>query len=254
MAIYSIPKLEYTWFIDFIMEGDFRMKTIGLIGGLSWESSAIYYREINELIREKLGGSHSAKLLMYSVDFAEFEVLQHQEKWDELTQLMIDAGMRLKNGGADFIVICTNTMHKMAGEVESGVGLPLLHIADAAAMGIKQSGLSQVALLGTKFTMEQDFYKARLVQKHHIGVIVPEAGEREIIHSVIYNELVKGKVLQTSREKYIDIINSMKNRGAEGIVLGCTEIPMLIRQQDTVVPVFDTTKLHAAAVVEYALK
>lgn len=229
------------------------MKTIGLIGGLSWESSAMYYREINEQVRTKLGGSHSAKLLMYSVDFAEFEVLQHQGKWSELTRLMLDAAERLKNGGADCIVICTNTMHKMAEEVEAGVGLPLLHIADAAAGAIQQKGLSQVALLGTKFTMEQDFYKARLLEKHRIGVIVPEAEEREVIHSVIYDELVKGKILQASREKYIEIIKKLKKCGAQGIVLGCTEIPLLIRQQDTDIPVFDTVRLHAAAAVEYAL-
>ena len=214
----------------------------------------MYYREINEQVRAKLGGSHSAKLLMYSVDFAEFEVLQHQGNWSELTRLMLDAAVRLKNGGAECIVICTNTMHKLAEEVEAGVGLPLLHIADAAAGAIQQKGLAQVGLLGTKFTMEQDFYKTRLLAKHQIGVIVPEEEERELIHSVIYNELVKGKVLQTSRENYLAIINKLKKRGAQGIVLGCTEIPLLIRQQDTDIPVFDTVSLHAAAAVEYALR
>jgi len=230
------------------------MKTIGLIGGLSWESSAVYYRIINELVRDKLGGTHSAKSIMYSVDFSEFEQLQHQGDWDKLTELMIDAGTRLKNGGADFIVICTNTMHKTADAVENQVGIPLLHIADAAAIEVKKMGLRKVALLGTRFTMEQDFYKARLLEKHGIEVIIPDRDERKMIHSVIYDELVLGKVLDSSREAFVKIIGHMNSIGAEGVVLGCTEIPLLISQKDSAIPVFDTTRLHALAAVEFSLK
>ncbi|HWR31078.1 MAG TPA: aspartate/glutamate racemase family protein [Negativicutes bacterium] len=230
------------------------MKTIGLIGGLSWESSAVYYRIINELVRDKLGGTHSAKSIMYSVDFSEFEQLQHQGDWDKLTELMIDAGTRLKNGGADFIVICTNTMHKTADAVENQVGIPLLHIADAAATEVKKMGLRKVALLGTRFTMEQDFYKARLLEKHGIEVFIPDRDERKIIHSVIYNELVLGKVLDSSREAFVKIIGHMNNIGAEGVVLGCTEIPLLISQKDSAIPVFDMTRIHALATVEFSLK
>lgn len=230
------------------------MKTIGLIGGLSWESSAVYYRIINELVRDKLGGTHSAKNIMYSVDFSEFEQLQHQGDWDKLTELMVDAGMRLKNGGAEFIVICTNTMHKAADAVESKVGIPLLHIADAAATEVKKMGLRKIALLGTRFTMEQDFYKGRLLAKHGIEVIIPDQDERETIHSVIYNELVVGKVLDSSREDFVKIIERMRGLGAEGVVLGCTEIPLLISQKDSAIPVFDTTQIHASAAVEFSLK
>jgi aspartate racemase len=230
------------------------MKTIGLLGGLSWESSAVYYRLINEMVREKLGGTHSAKIIMYSVDFAEFDTLQHQGEWEKLTGLMIDAGRRLKGGGADFMVICTNTMHKMADEVEGQVGLPLLHIADAAAAGIRKSGRRKVALLGTKFTMEQDFYKERLARNHGINVLVPAPAEREAVHAVIYGELVVGKVLAASREKIAGIIRRLQGMGAEGVVLGCTELPLLIKQADCDIPVYDTMSLHAAAAVEYALK
>jgi aspartate racemase len=229
------------------------MKTIGLIGGLSWESSAEYYRIINQLVREKLGGAHSAKSIMYSVDFAEVEKLQHQEDWAKLTDLMIDAGLRLKNGGADFIVICTNTMHKMADEVESKAGIPVLHIADAAAAEVKKQGLKKVALLGTKFTMEQDFYKGRLNEKHGIKVLIPDSAQREFIHSVIYHELVIGKILDTSRAAFLKTIEHLHSLGAEGIVLGCTEIPLLIKQSHCRVPIFDTTQIHAAAAVKLAL-
>ena len=229
------------------------MKTIGLIGGLSWESSAVYYRIINELVKAKMGGTHSAKSVMYSVDFAEIEKLQHQGDWERLTDLMIDAGMRLKNGGADFIMICTNTMHKMADEVERQVGIPLLHIADTAGAEIKKEGLHKVALLGTKFTMEQDFYKGRLQQKYGIEGIVPEQEERETIHRIIYHELVLGKIVESSREVFAKIIKNMQNLGADGVVLGCTEIPLLISQRDSAVPLFDTIKIHATAAVEVAL-
>ena len=231
-----------------------RMKTIGLIGGLSWESSAVYYRIINELVRDKLGGTHSAKSIMYSVDFAEFEKLQHQGDWDTLTELMIDAGRRLKYGGADFLVICTNTMHKVADAVAGQTGLPLLHIADATANEIRRKQLRKVALLGTKFTMEQDFYKGRLVQTHGIEVVIPDEAERNMIHSVIYRELVQGKILAASREAFVKTIDRLQGLGAEGVVLGCTEIPLLICQRDSSLPIFDTTQIHAAAAVEFLLQ
>lgn len=240
--------------LSFKNRGEISMKTIGLIGGLSWESSAVYYRIINELVRAKVGSTHSAKSIMYSVDFAEFEKLQHQGDWDKLTELMIDAGMRLKKGGADFMVICTNTMHKMADAIESQVGIPLLHIADTAADEVKIRGLHKVALLGTKFTMEQDFYKGRLAQKHGIEVVIPDQDEREVIHSIIYHELVLGKILESSREAFVKIMEHMHNIGAEGIVLGCTEIPLLISQKDSIVPIFDTTQIHATAAVEFSLR
>lgn len=229
------------------------MKTIGLIGGMSWESSIEYYRIINELVRERLGGTHSCKSLMYSVDFAEIEELQHQGKWDILSQIMISAGSSLKNGGADCIVICANTMHKLAEAIEKNVDLPLLHVADAAAEQIKKLGLKTVGLLGTKYTMEQDFYKGRLASKFGIDVIIPEQDDREIIHSVIYHELVMGKVVDTSRVKYTRIIEQLHRRGAEGIILGCTEIPLLVSEKDSPVPLLDTTRIHARVAVDYSL-
>lgn len=230
------------------------MKTIGLIGGLSWESSAVYYRVINELVGAKLGGTHSAKSIMYSVDFEEVGQLQHQGNWDKLTELMIDAGTRLKNGGADFMVICANTMHKVADEVERQAGIPLLHIADATAAEVKKKGLRKVALLGTKFTMEQDFYTGRLAKKHGIEVIIPDPDEREMIHAVIYQELILGKILEPSRKAFKKIIVHMHSLGAEGVILGCTEIPLLISQKDSAVPIFDTLQIHATVAVEFSMR
>ncbi|MCR3921539.1 MAG: aspartate/glutamate racemase family protein [Firmicutes bacterium] len=230
------------------------MKTIGLIGGMSWEASAVYYRIINELVRAHLGSTHSAKIIMYSFDFAEIEKLQEQGEWDKLTDIMIDIGQRLKNGGADFVVICANTMHKMADALVRQTGIPLLHIADAAAGEIRKNGLQKVALLGTKYTMEEDFYKARLAQKHGIEVIIPDQKEREVIHAVIFQELVQGKILQSSREAFQIIIEHLHSRGAEGVVLGCTEIPLLISQKDSLVPIFDTTQIHAEAAVALSLQ
>lgn len=229
------------------------MKTIGLIGGMSWESSVEYYRIINETVKEKLGGLHSAKCLMYSVDFHEIEVLQHQDKWKELTEIMIDAGDKLKSGGADFIVICTNTMHKMAEDIEKAVGLKVLHIAEATGEEIIKSGIKKVGLIGTKFTMEGDFYKKVLKDKYEIDVIIPEAEDREIIHNVIYEELCKGEINLESKEKYKEIIGKLSEKGAEGIVLGCTEIPLLIKQEDVNIKVFDTTTIHGIAAVEFAI-
>ncbi len=230
------------------------MKTIGLLGGMSWESSIVYYRLINELVRERLGGSHSCKSVMYSVNFAEIEQLQNEGNWAELTRMMIDAGRKLANGGAECLVICTNTMHKMAADIEKNVDIPLIHIADAAAEHIKRLGLKTVGLMGTKFTMEQDFYTGRLSLKHGLTVIVPDQDERETIHSVIYHELVQGRVLDTSRRSFIRIIKRMQERGAEGVVLGCTEIPLLVGQKDSPIPVFDTMRLHAKAAVDFCLQ
>jgi aspartate racemase len=230
------------------------VKTIGLIGGMSWESSIEYYRIINETTKTKLGGLHSAKSLMYSVDFAEVEILQHQGKWAEAADMLVDAAKRLENGGADFIVLCTNTMHKVAEEIQASVQIPLLHIADATAQVVKDSGIRAIGLLGTRFTMEEEFYTGRLSQQYGLQVHIPNAQEREVIHRVIYNELVVGEIKQHSKEQYLRIIERMLAQGAEGVILGCTEIGLLIHKQDSRVPLFDTTRIHAEAAVEYALK
>ncbi len=230
------------------------MKIIGLIGGMSWESSQEYYRIINETVKEMLGGFHSAKIIMYSVDFEEIEKLQHQEKWRELTELMIDAARRIERGGADFVVICTNTMHKMADDVQKNIKIPLLHIADVTAEKIKEKGLRKIGLLGTKFTMEEDFYIGRLTEKHSLDVIIPNEEERQIVHDVIFNELCLGEIKQSSKEQFKKIMQNLVSRGAEGIILGCTEIPLLVKQEDVEVPLFDTTMIHAKSAVEYAIK
>ncbi|MFA5994170.1 MAG: aspartate/glutamate racemase family protein [Parcubacteria group bacterium] len=230
------------------------MKTIGLIGGMSWESSLEYYRIINEQIKEKLGGLHSAKSLMYSVDFDEIEKLQHQGNWDEATKLMIDAAQRLEKGGADFVVICTNTMHKMAEDVQHNIQIPLLHIADATAEKIKKAGLKKIGLLGTKFTMEEDFYKGRLINKYGLEVVIPDDQDRQIVHDVIYNELCLGGINQSSKDQFIGIINKLVDNGAEAVILGCTEIPLLVQQKDVAVRLFDTTRIHAESAVELSLE
>lgn len=229
------------------------MKIIGLIGGMSWESSAEYYRIINETVKDLLGGTHSAKSIMYSVDFQEVESLQHLGKWDELTELMVDAAQRLERSGANLVVICTNTMHKMADEVQKSINIPLLHIADATAAKIKGMGIKKIGLLGTKFTMEEDFYKGRLIEKYGLEVIIPNAEQRQIVHNVIYTELVLGEIKQSSKEQFKTIIQHLKTKGAEGVILGCTEIPLLIKQEDIDVALFDTTKIHAISAVEYAI-
>ena len=229
------------------------MKTIGLIGGMSWESSIEYYRITNETVRAKLGGLHSAKCIMYSVDFAEIEALQHQARWEEATELMIAAAQSVEKGGADFVVICTNTMHKLADEVQRHIQIPILHIADATAEKIQAQGLKTVGLLGTKFTMEEDFYKGRLTQKYGLEVMIPIAEERELVHRVIFDELCLGKVKQSSKAQYVSIMERLANDGAEGIILGCTEIGLLVQQEDSPVPLFDTTTIHALAAVERAL-
>jgi aspartate racemase len=230
------------------------MKTTGLIGGMSWESSIEYYRIINETIRTKLGGLHSAKCIMYSVNFAEIEPLQHQAKWNEATQLMIAAAKSVERGGADFVIFCTNTMHKVADEVQKHIQIPILHIADATAERIKAQGMKKVGLLGTKFTMEGDFYKDRLIQKHNLEVMIPTAVEREIVHRVIYDELCVGEIKQSSKMKYMDLIERFAQDGAEGIILGCTEIGLLVKKEDSRVLLFDTTRIHAEAAVEYAFE
>ncbi len=229
------------------------MKTIGLIGGMSWESSIEYYRIINEEVRNRLGKLHSAQSLMYSVDFAEVERLQRQGKWEEATRSMIEAAQRLEKGGADFVVICTNTMHKMAQEVQESIRIPVLHVVDAAADAVKKNGIRSVGLLGTRFTMEEDFYKGRLAKKHGLDVHVPEAPDRELVHRVIYDELVAGELKMESKEAFLRIINGLVDRGARGIVLGCTEIGLLVKDGDCSVPLFDTTRIHALAAVKLAL-
>lgn len=230
------------------------LKTIGLIGGMSFESTLEYYKLINETIQEKLGGLHSAKCLMYSVDFEEIEILQHKNKWTELTNIMVDISEKLKHAGADFIVICTNTMHKMAEDIEKRVGIKVLHIAEVTGEKIAGKSMKRVGLLGTKFTMEQNFYKKVLKEVFNVEVIIPDENERKTIHEIIYNELCKGIIKRESKEKYIEIINNLALRGAEGIVLGCTEIPLLIKQEDVKVAIFNTTRIHAVASAEFALK
>jgi len=230
------------------------MKTIGLIGGMSWESTAEYYRIINEAVKENLGRLHSAKIVMYSVDFEEVEQLQHQGRWDKATNLMIDAAKRVERGGADFVLICTNTMHKMADDVAANISIPLLHIADATAEKITSLDLKKIGLLGTKFTMEQDFYKGRLKERFDIDVVIPNESNREIVHNVIYKELCLGEIKDLSRERIKTIINGLSDNGAQGIILGCTELPLLIKQEDCPVPLFDTTVIHAKAAVDYALR
>jgi len=230
------------------------MKTIGFIGGMSWESSLEYYRIVNEEVKNRLGGFHSAKCLMYSVDFHEIEEMQHQGRWDEATKILVDAAQKVERGGADFIAICTNTMHKMAEEVEAGIGIPLLHIADVTAAKIKEKGQQKVGLLGTKFTMEQNFYKGRLIEKHGIDVIIPSDEERDSIHAILYNELCLGDIKIESQETFQEVIAHLAARGAEGIVLGCTEIPLIVKQENYEILLYDTTSLHAKAAVDMALQ
>lgn len=229
------------------------MKTIGLIGGMSWESSLEYYRILNETTKEKLGGLHSAKCILFSVDFAEVEALQRQDRWQEAAHLMVRAGQSLERAGADFLVICANTMHKLVDDIEANVHIPLLHIADATAEKVKAAGIRKIGLLGTRFTMEHDFYKGRLTDRHGLEVITPESSNRETVHRIIYDELCLGIVKQESREQYIEIMGKLVGAGAEGIILGCTEIELLVHDGDAQVPLFPTTRIHAVAAAEYAL-
>ncbi|MGE7624909.1 aspartate/glutamate racemase family protein [Viridibacillus sp. NPDC096237] len=229
------------------------MKTIGLIGGMSWESSAEYYKFINEEVKHQLGGLHSAKCILFSVDFEEIEKYQVIGDWESAGHVLANAAISLEKAGADFIVICTNTMHKVVNLIEENIQIPILHIADTTANQIKAHGIQKIGLLGTKFTMEQDFYKSR-VEKYNIQVIVPEDAERSMVHQIIYDELCLGILKESSKEKYLDIINRLVAEGAEGIILGCTEIGLLIKQQDTNIPLFDTTKIHAIESVKQALQ
>lgn len=230
------------------------MKTIGLIGGMSWESTVDYYRYLNEGVKEALGGLSSAKILLYSYNFSEVEVLQHSGDWDELTRNMVEKATKLQEAGADMIAICTNTMHKMAPDIEKAVNIPLIHIADATGAIIKEKGQKKVALLGTNFTMNGDFYKGRIKEKFDVEVIVPNEEDRQIVHNIIYDELCKGVIKEESKFKYIQIIEKLAGEGAEGVILGCTEIPLLIKAGDTSIPVYDTTKIHSNALLKEAIK
>ena len=228
------------------------MKTIGLIGGMSWESTQTYYRLINQKVGDELGGLHSAKLVLYSVDFAEIEALQHKGDWSATGEILCSVGRSVELAGAEFLVLCTNTMHKVAPQIERAISIPLLHIADATANMLKKDGVTCVGLLGTRFTMEQMFYTGRL-QDHGIRVVVPDESQRERIHSVIYNELCRGLVKSDSKAVYLDTVASLAERGAQGVILGCTEIGLLIQGSDTEVKLYDTTEIHAEQAVQLAL-
>lgn len=228
------------------------MKTMGLIGGMSWESTLIYYRLLNEKVKARLGGLHSAKLILNSVDFAEIERLQHQGDWAATAEILSQAGRSLQAAGADFLVICTNTMHKVAPQIQEAVDLPLLHIADATATALQRDGIEQLGLLGTRFTMEQPFYRERL-EARGIRVSVPDEAQRDIVHSVIYQELCQGVIKESSRTGYLEIVDSLAVAGAQAVILGCTEVGMLIQNGDASVPFYDTTEIHADHAVEWAL-
>ena len=228
------------------------MKTIGLLGGMSWESTQTYYRLINEGVKNRLGGLHSAKLVLFSVDFAEIEALQHKGDWPATADILTGAALSVQKAGADFLVIGTNTMHKVAPEIEQAIGIPLLHIADATAQLLKKEGVTRAGLLGTRFTMEQAFYRERL-EAAGIDVLTPDEGQRDEVHRVIYEELCQGEIKPDSRHTYLDIVSSLSGRGAQAVILGCTEIGLLISQADTEVPLYDTTEIHAARAVELAL-
>ena len=229
------------------------MKIIGLIGGMSWESSAEYYRLINEGVRQRLGGQHNAKTLMYTVDFQEIEHMQQRAAWDEAADVLIDSARRLQAGGADFLLLCTNTMHKVAPNITQAVGIPLIHIADATAERIREAGLTRIGLLGTRFTMEQDFYKGKLINEYGLDVLIPDEADRERIHAIIYDELCQGKIIDESRADYLRIMQKLTDRGAQGIILGCTEITLLIKPHHTPIALFDTTAIHAQKAIELAL-
>lgn len=228
------------------------LRTIGLIGGMSWESTAIYYRLANELVRDRLGGLHSARIVMTSVDFAEVEELQATGQWDRAGELLVAEAARLEAAGADFLVLCTNTMHKVAGAIEESTSIPLLHLGDVTADAVRSAGLDTIGLLGTAFTMSQDFYRGRL-ESHGLQVLVPDDDDQDLVHRVIYDELCQGVVLEESRRAYVDIIDRLVARGAQGIVLGCTEIELLIAEGDLAVPSFPTTRIHVEAAVDRAL-
>jgi len=230
------------------------MKTIGMLGGMSWESTSNYYRLLNEGVKSRLGGLHSAQLCLISVDFAEIERLQHAGDWPAMAEILGGAARQVETGGADFLLICTNTMHKVAPEIAASVSIPLLHITDATADALRAAKHSRVGLLGTRFTMEQDFCKQRLADQFGIDVLVPDDDEREHVHQIIYNELCQGLIKETSRNYFLALVDKLAASGAEAVILGCTEIAMLIDQADTEVPLFDTTAIHCRAAVNYALE
>ena len=230
------------------------MKTIGLLGGMSWESSVEYYRLINEAVKARCGGLHSAKSVMYSVDFVEVETLQHEGQWDDASALLTSAAQNVERAGADCLVICTNTMHKVANTIGEHITIPLLHIADATAEQIRMQGIATVGLLGTCFTMEEDFYKGRLMERYGLRVLVPDPNDRAFVHRVIYDELCLGEISAISREQYVAMMQRLVEAGAEGVILGCTEIGLLVSANDSAVPLFDTTRIHAEAAVEWALQ
>jgi aspartate racemase len=230
------------------------MKTIGLIGGMSWESTALYYRQINEAVKQRLGGLHSAKLILLSVDFAEIEVLQRAGDWQAAGEILAQAARTLQIAGADFLVLCTNTMHKVAPAIEAAATTPLLHVADPTAQAIRAAGFSKVGLIGTRFTMEQSFYKDRLIQRHGLQVLLPDEADRATVHRIIFEELCLGKTLDSSRQEYRRVMQKLVDQGAEAIILGCTEITLLVAAEDATVPLFDTTGLHAQAAAEVALE
>ena len=229
------------------------MKTIGLLGGMSWESTLTYYRAVNEGVKQRLGGLHSAKIVLYSVDFDPIEKLQHSGDWDGTAEILSDAARRIEAGGADFLLICTNTMHKVADRVAAAVKIPLLHIADATGEVLRKAGIQRVGLLGTAFTMEQDFYKGRLAEQYGLDVLIPDETDRRRVHEVIYKELCLGEIRPDSRQAFVEIVGRLAAQGAQGVILGCTEIGLLIRQTDTAVPLYDTTFIHAQRAVEMAL-
>ena len=229
------------------------MKTIGFIGGMSWESTVTYYQLVNKIIQQELGGFHSAKVLLYSVDFAEIEKCQAEDDWEKGADILSTAAINLEKAGADFIVICTNTMHKVVPQIQSRINIPILHIAEATAEELIAHNITKVALLGTKYTMTQDFYRSKL-EATGIAVLIPEEQEIEIVNDVIYKELCLGQILDTSREKYAQIINGLADQGAQGVILGCTEIGLLIQQKDSSLPIFDTTQIHATKAARLALK
>ena len=229
------------------------MRVIGLIGGMSWESSAEYYRILNETVRDRLGGLHSARCILYSVDFAEIERLQHSGRWEEAGEILAAAAQSLERGGAGCVVLCTNTMHKLAGAIEESVSIPLLHIADATARRICAQGLQRIGLLGTRYTMEEDFYKGRLATRFGLEVLVPGPEDRELVHRVIYDELCLGEIRPASKGTYIQVIDRLVEQGAQAIILGCTEIGLLVQPPDSRVPLFDTTRIHAEAAVDWSI-
>jgi aspartate racemase len=230
------------------------MKTMGLLGGMSWESTIPYYQTVNRVVRDRLGGLHSAKVLLYSVDFHEVESCQSSGRWADAGEMLITGARSLERGGAEFLVLCTNTMHKVAEQIEDAVGIPLLHIADATAARVKAAGIRRVGLLGTRFTMEEDFYRGRLESRHGLEVVVPAGEARNTVHRIIYDELCRGSVLEESRAAYREIVGDLRAQHAEGVILGCTEIGLLLRPEDVEVPLFDTAVIHAEQAARYALE